>query len=207
MFPQHAYEYVAIDQDHHEICQSLRNLNDRDLLNIGVTLGLSYTTLETMKNVPEEMVAAWLNRRDNVLSKSGEPTWAKLIEALKEIGHTGIAQDILKTKCGGSDTTYHQQTADGAVADDSTTGVVYIENLIVMYSLNKILFSSASNNIFSRASPWPTRLIAIGISPHVANSTFNKVRSSGSFDHAYYLNLYRSKPNYESRNGIVNSYS
>ena len=98
MFPQHAYEYVAIDQDHHEICQSLRNLNDRDLVKLGQALGLSYITLETMKNVPEEMVAAWLNRRDNVLSKSGEPTWAKLIEALKEIGHTGIAQNILKTK-------------------------------------------------------------------------------------------------------------
>ena len=114
--------HVAIDQDHYEVCQSLRNLNDRDLVELGQALGLSYTTLERMKNVLEEMVAAWLNRRDNVLSRSGEPTWAKLSEALKDIRHTGIAQDILKTKYCGSDTTYHQQTTDGAVSDDSTTG-------------------------------------------------------------------------------------
>ena len=52
-----------------------------------------------MTQLPDEMVAAWLKRLDAVLTRGGgEPTWNRLVDALKEIGQTGIAEDI-RRKC------------------------------------------------------------------------------------------------------------
>ena len=47
-----------------------------------------------MTSFPDEVVAAWLNRQDNVLQQSGEPTWSTLEDALRKIGQTGLAEDI-----------------------------------------------------------------------------------------------------------------
>ena len=47
-----------------------------------------------MHNFPEDLVAAWLNRQDAVLSRSGQPTWNVLLHALEAIGQKGIAQDV-----------------------------------------------------------------------------------------------------------------
>ena len=52
-----------------------------------------------MSRLPDDLVTAWLNREDNVLKCSGEPTWKKLAVALMEIGQTGTAEDIRKEKC------------------------------------------------------------------------------------------------------------
>ena len=51
-----------------------------------------------MKDLPEEMVAAWLRRDDFVQSMSGEPTWRTLIEALRKVGLEGTATDIEKAE-------------------------------------------------------------------------------------------------------------
>ena len=72
-----------------------------------------------MDNTLDEMVAAWLNRMDNVLKKSGESTWESLVKALREIGHNGIAADILKSKCQRSDTGSQNQATGGR---DTVTG-------------------------------------------------------------------------------------
>ena len=72
------------------------------IIKLGLELGLFYPTLEKMNNLLTEMVAAWLNREDNVLQQSGEPTWNGLVDALKKIGQAGIAKDILKEKYHGS---------------------------------------------------------------------------------------------------------
>ena len=42
------------------------------------------------------MTAAWLNKEDSVLHKSGEPTWSRLVEALEKVGQKGIAEEIKK---------------------------------------------------------------------------------------------------------------
>ena len=48
-----------------------------------------------------QVVAAWLNRQDGVLSQSGEPSWSVLADKLEEIGHVEIATDIRRRKDGG----------------------------------------------------------------------------------------------------------
>ena len=52
----------------------------------------------------DDVSAAWLNREDQVLEKSGEPTWSRLVDALEKIGQRGIAEDIRNNKsCGKPD--------------------------------------------------------------------------------------------------------
>ena len=53
-----------------------------------------------MSPLPEEMVAAWLNGEDCVLSATGAPSWKSLIQALRDIDQPGIAQRIEEGGCG-----------------------------------------------------------------------------------------------------------
>jgi hypothetical protein len=53
-----------------------------------------------MTSFPDEVVAAWLNRQDEVLQHGGEPTWSTLEDALRKIGQTGLAEDV-KNKSKG----------------------------------------------------------------------------------------------------------
>ena len=45
--------------------------------------------------LPEEMVAAWLSKEDNVLKRTGQPTWRSLGDALKRTGQADIANKII----------------------------------------------------------------------------------------------------------------
>ena len=80
--------------DHYTITRHLRDLSKEELIGVGGALGLYYPHLRKMSPLLEEMVAAWLNREDNVLSASGDPSWASLIKALKDIDQSGIAKKI-----------------------------------------------------------------------------------------------------------------
>ena len=70
---------------------------------------------------PDEMVAAWLNRQDNVLQQSGEPTWSTLEEALRKIGQTGLAEDVKGEHKAISDTTSHVKSGDHSERLNSST--------------------------------------------------------------------------------------
>ena len=83
-------------EDHFEITEFLRNLDKNVLIRLGGALGLSYSKLKKMEPLCEEMVAAWLNKEDNV-SKSGEPSWKSLKAALIKISQTGLADTITDT--------------------------------------------------------------------------------------------------------------
>ena len=48
-----------------------------------------------------DMVLAWLQKKDKVLTQTGEPTWTSLVEALEKKGHSGVAAEIKKDKTGG----------------------------------------------------------------------------------------------------------
>ena len=37
---------------------------------------------------------AWVKMKDNVFGKSGEPTWSSLVEALRSIKQTSLAEKI-----------------------------------------------------------------------------------------------------------------
>ena len=100
----HYIYYAAFDRDYHEVCQSLRNLRRRgDLIALGMMLGLSSQTVLGMGNGDDflsQIIASWLNRQDNVLSQSGEPTWSVLADKLEEIGCSDIATDIRRDHDG-----------------------------------------------------------------------------------------------------------
>ena len=84
------------DMRHHfKVSQSLKDLPNEDLITLGGALGLSFPKLKKMRDLPSEMVAAWLRKEDNVL-KYGKPTWRLLATALKDIGQNGVADSILQ---------------------------------------------------------------------------------------------------------------
>ena len=90
------YHYVEIltMKDHFRVAKFLENLDKKDLKKLGGALGLSYPKLKNMDPLCEEMVAAWLNKEDDVIELSGEPSWESLKAALREIGQTGLADII-----------------------------------------------------------------------------------------------------------------
>ena len=78
---------------------SLKNLDSEKLRDLGGALGLSYPKLKRMNAILDDMTAAWLNKEDSVLEKSGEPTRNRLVEALERIGQMGVAEGIKNEKC------------------------------------------------------------------------------------------------------------
>ena len=92
---------VTVDEkDWATICGYLRKMDRRQILRLGGELGLDLYNLEKMKDLPYDMVTAWLQKQDHVKEKSGDPlTWKALVDALQRIGQQGIADDILKDKC------------------------------------------------------------------------------------------------------------
>ena len=85
--------------NHFEVKSFLKNLDSDKLRDLGGALGLLYPNLKRMTNTLDDMTAAWLNKEDNVLHRSGKPTWSRLVEALENIGQVGIAEDIKNEKC------------------------------------------------------------------------------------------------------------
>ena len=91
------------ESDIFEICGYLHGLDKRSIFSLGLCLGLNYAKVEDMLQSPtyqEDIIAAWIQRQDQVLQKSGAPTWQTLVKALKnpQVGQGGIANDISKAK-------------------------------------------------------------------------------------------------------------
>ena len=96
---QHFWQHAELTMEHHyEVCVFLNDIDTKGLIRLGGALGLHYPKLTRMNLLPGDMVAAWLRREDNILEKSGKPTWVNLVRALKEIGQIGIAKDIKQKK-------------------------------------------------------------------------------------------------------------
>ena len=91
------------ESDVFEVCGYLHGLEKRSILSLGLCLGLSYSNVEDMlesRTYREDIIAAWIQRQDQVLRKSGVPTWHTLVKALKnpQVGQGGIASDISRDK-------------------------------------------------------------------------------------------------------------
>ena len=80
---------------HSEVCGYLRILDTEQIRSVGGALGLAYFILEPMTKLPEQMVAAWFRKEEYVRK---EPTWRTLVEALKTVGQTGVAEKIEQEK-------------------------------------------------------------------------------------------------------------
>ena len=83
-------------EDYFEVCKSLKVLKNEELIELGTALGLDYTNLKRMKDLPGDMVHAWLNGMDYVLKKSGLPSWTSLVLALENISQGRVAFTIRK---------------------------------------------------------------------------------------------------------------
>ena len=80
-------------KDHRDICEALKDLDRSHFTELGGALGLSHSTCGKFSTV-DDLVASWLRREDDVLKRSGEPTWSSLADTLQKIGQTGISRDI-----------------------------------------------------------------------------------------------------------------
>ena len=91
--------YFVEMKDLNDVCKFLNDIDQQGLVQLGVALGLNHPKITRMKVLPEDMVASWLRKEDNVLTMSGEPTWKSLVNALESKGQMGIANRI-KQKMG-----------------------------------------------------------------------------------------------------------
>ena len=88
-------------KDHFPVTKCLEDFSNDELMSLGTALGLRYTKVRNMRcPLLGEMVAAWLNGEDEVLSVTGAPSWDSLSKALKKINQPGIADKIPKEKVG-----------------------------------------------------------------------------------------------------------
>ena len=83
-----------------KVTDYLGELDDADVIRLGLSLGLSRARLNKMKLLPEDMIAAWLRGDDEVKAYSGTPSWDSLVTKLEERGHTTIASTIKEGKFG-----------------------------------------------------------------------------------------------------------
>ena len=81
---------------HFDVSEALKDIPRSELLRLGGALGLFYPKLSKMEDLLPEMVAAWLNREDGVLERTGEPSWTVLVDTLRKIGQSGVADSIIK---------------------------------------------------------------------------------------------------------------
>ena len=89
-------------RNHYEISSLLLDLDNQQIVQVGLALGMNYAKLKRMRSLPGDMVAAWLRREDDVLEVSGVPTWKVLSEALKDTRQTGLAMKIQQKYLHGS---------------------------------------------------------------------------------------------------------
>ena len=82
---------------HRDVNRYLNDLDNEQIVQVGLALGLNYAKLKRMRMLPADMVAAWLRKEDDVI-EVGEPTWKVLCKALKDIGQTGLAV-IVQQEC------------------------------------------------------------------------------------------------------------
>jgi len=89
-------------EDFFEITDYLMQMEKTNIYNLGLVLGLSQHKVRAMidsKTFLDDIVTAWL-RKEDLVSKRGEPSWTVLVSALKHprVGQTGIASIIEKDK-------------------------------------------------------------------------------------------------------------
>ena len=91
--------YAVGTDDQFAVTKYLDPMDKQDIIRLGTALGLSYPDLKKKDNLPDDMVYAWLLKKDKVIEK-GPLTWSTLVKALKSINHNGIAKKIEQGQLG-----------------------------------------------------------------------------------------------------------
>ena len=81
--------FLVESPDLHKISQCLKELSRDDIIEVGLALGLYYSTLKKMQMLPQDMVQAWLLQRDSVAE---QPTVDTLVQALEDSNLPGTAK-------------------------------------------------------------------------------------------------------------------
>ena len=90
-----------------EICRYLNLLSQDNIFDLGLALGISYTSLcdyqesvSSVKQFLRKVIAAWLRKQDYVEERGRIPTWENLVKALsdEQVRQNGIASTISKEK-------------------------------------------------------------------------------------------------------------
>ena len=84
-----------------DIAGYLCRMDTAKVVNLGVALGLNFTSLKNNMNsgtFVNDTIHAWLQKEDDVM-QTGKPTWKTLVKALNSVGQTGIATKIENKKC------------------------------------------------------------------------------------------------------------
>ena len=120
---------------HYDIWQILKDLTSSQLRTLGCALGLSYSRLErmTQSDLPNEMIAAWLRREDDVPERSGQPTWNTLACKLKDIGQTGKSDDITQKWRQEHVSSANSSVQGTCMQTSSSIIMICIDNLALVY--------------------------------------------------------------------------
>ena len=93
---------LSATEDLLEITDYLLQLEETHIYNLGLVLGLEQKKVKDLKRSDsflDDVISAWLRKEDQV-TKKGNPSWAVLISALKHarVKQIGIADKIAKDK-------------------------------------------------------------------------------------------------------------
>ena len=96
-----SFTYPAI-KDLLEVTNYMLDLQQNDMYNLGIVLGLNQPRLKDMKasdTFRDDVIAAWLRREDQV-NERGVPTWKTLVTALRHprVNQNGVADKVAKEK-------------------------------------------------------------------------------------------------------------
>ena len=90
------YCFLSGEEDLPQIYEKLRNLSTQNIYDLGLSLGLKYPNLQIMKNLPEDMLAAWMQQED--MMSRNPTTWTVLASALESIGQTSAGLRVKDTR-------------------------------------------------------------------------------------------------------------
>lgn len=79
--------------DLNDIICYLHDMDTKQLRSLGLAFGLHHPNISKMEHFPNDLVAAWLRREENVCLQC-PPSWRNLVKALEEINQIGIATDV-----------------------------------------------------------------------------------------------------------------
>ena len=86
-----------------EVTDYLLDLEKTDIYNLGLALKLKQPEVKQMRDSEtfrDDMIAAWLEQKEDQVAKKGKPTWETLVKALKNprVKLTEIAEIIQRDK-------------------------------------------------------------------------------------------------------------
>ena len=86
-----------------DIMSYLYALDKGQLNHLGMVLGLDRHRVRAMMdtvNFLDDLISSWLSQADQVMTRSGVPTWRSLVKALRHklLGQNGIASQIAADK-------------------------------------------------------------------------------------------------------------